>query len=565
MSTQKSLIDLQKESFEELKRQINEHRKHESRSFGRYRKVYLAEVDRYEDISSKSELLMDLEHAQIVYCGDFHTLQRSQYTAIKILRALVEQGRKIYLALEMVPTTVENVANDFVDNEISEKEFLEEINYDRIWGFPWSNYQPLFEFARQNQIAILGLNSPGGGYQPLPERDMVAAERMVECILKQPDAVILCLYGDLHIASKHIPQKVNNLLKKKKGKKIKTVTVFQNSDEIYWKLLVNNMAHKVDVVKISTNAYCVLSSTPWIKWQSYKSWIEEHGNLLADKEEEETFGYYELPDFFHDILGFAQNIQVFLQEEVPSLDNFEVYTALDTKVLDKIEQYFQSVEAPKKSIQKLIEAELIENRSILIPDLSVIYLLDFSQTRAAEKSAQWVSVKMTDQLCVYGKDFDEKELFYRLVIWEAIGYFGSKIVNPKRKCEQYKDFERMLERIEGKKTTGLKRDEKIVAQEVLKHRDYELAKLETQDHIQPPRKIFLLKPKLFFMCAQSIGEILGDQLYSKVIADRVSLKVVTKLFTSLSMHHPAQKMYWELAGQIKSHQPVRTVSKDELF
>ncbi|MEZ4846208.1 MAG: hypothetical protein R2877_04445 [Bdellovibrionota bacterium] len=54
--------------------------------FGQYRKVYLAEVDTYADISSKSELMMDLEDAQIIYCGDFHTLQRSQYTAIKILR-----------------------------------------------------------------------------------------------------------------------------------------------------------------------------------------------------------------------------------------------------------------------------------------------------------------------------------------------------------------------------------------------------------------------------------------------------------------------------------------------
>jgi uncharacterized iron-regulated protein len=565
LSTQKSLIDLQKESFEELQRKILEQRKYESRSITKYRDVYLEEVDHFDEISSKSELLKDVEDAQIIYCGDFHTLPRSQYTAIKILRSLVEQKRKVYLALEMIPINVENVANDFVDNEISEKEFLEEINYERIWGFPWSNYQPLFEFARQNHISILGLNSHEGGYQALAERDVIAAERMVECILKQPDAVIFCLYGDLHIAQKHIPQKVENLIKKKTAKKIKTVTVFQNSDEIYWNLLNDNVAHKVDVVKISQHSYCVLSSTPWIKWQSYQSWVDEHGGLLSDKEEEETFGYYELPDFFHDILDFAKNIQVFLQEEVPSIDDFEVYTALDTQVMDKIEQYFQSVEAPKKSIQKLIDAELIENRSILIPDQSVIYLLDFSQTRAAEKAAQWVSSKMTDQLCVYGKDFDEKELFYRLVIWEAIGYFGSKIVNPKRKCDQYKDFERLLERMEGKKTTGHGRDEKIVAQEVLKHRDYEMAKLESESQIQPPRKIFYLKPKLFFMCAQSIGEILGDQLYSKVVADRVSLKVVTKLFTSLSQHHPAQKMYLELAGQIKSHQPVRTVSKDELF
>lgn len=565
MSTQKSLIELQKESFQELRDEILEHRKHESKSITKYRKIYLDEVTRYESVSSKAELLNDLKDAQIIYCGDFHTLKRSQYSAIKILRHLVEKGRKIFLGLELVPTDYEDIANDFVENEISEREFLEKINYERIWGFPWENYSPLFDFAREHQIQILGLNLTGGGYQSLSGRDQIASNRMVECLQKHPDAVILCLYGDLHIASPHIPQKVQKLLKKKKMKKIKTISVFQNSDEIYWKLLEENLAHKVDVVKVSSDSYCVLSSTPWIKWQSYQSWIDEHCNLLEEKDEE-TFGYYQLPDFFHDIHGFAENVLAFLKEEVKTFDDFEVYTAFDTKVMDKIHQYFDTLEqAPKKSIQKILEAELIENRSILIPDQSVIYLLDFSQNRAAEKSAQWISTKLTNKLCVYGKDFDEKEVFYRLVLWEAIGYFGSKIINPKRKCDQYKDFERQLERMKGKKATGLKKNEKIIAQEVLKHREYEFSKLESQDNAQSPRKIFELKPKQFFLCARSLGRILGDQLYSKVVADRVSLKVVQKLFTSLTLQTPAQKTYWELAAQIKSHQPTRTVSKDELF
>lgn len=566
VSTQKSLIELQKETFQELRDEIHEHRKHESKHITKYRKTYLDEVSSYDSVSSKAELLADAQNAQIIYCGDFHTLKRSQYSAIKILRHLVEQKREIVLALELVPTTQENVANDFVENTISEKEFLEKINYERIWGFPWSNYAPLFEFARHNGIPILGLNLPDGGYQSLSDRDHIAASKIIECIQKHPDAVVFCLYGDLHVATKHIPEKVDKLVQKKKLENIKTVTVFQNSSAIYWKLLEANLAHKVDVVKLSNHKYCVLSSTPWIKWQSYQSWIDEHCNLLDEKEEEETFGYYHLPDFFHEIHGFAKDILTFLKEEPENFDDYEVYTAFDTEVTEKIQQYLETLEeAPKKSIQKILEAELIENRSILIPDQSVIYLLDFSQNRAAEKSAQWISTKLTNKLCVYGKDFDEKEVFYRLILWEAIGYFGSKIINPKRKCDQYKDFERLLENMKGKKTTGKRRTEKEIAIQVLQHREYELQKLEAQSTASKPRKVFRLKPKEFFLCARSIGRILGDQLYSKVVADRVSLKVVQKLFTCLTLQNPASKTYWELAMQIKSHQPTPTVSKDELF
>lgn len=564
MSTQKSLIDLQKESFQELQEEIAQHRKHEARSLTKYRKIYLDEVENYTEISSKSDLFEDVSDAQIVYCGDFHTLKRSQYSALKILRHLSELGRKIYLGLELVPTHLESVANDFVDKRISEKQFLEEIDYEKIWGFPWENYQPLFEFARDHRVAILGLNSTQDK-QTLADRDQIAAERVVECLQKQPMSVVFCLYGDLHIASKHIPHRVSNLLEQKNIRKAKTVTVFQNSDDIYWKLLQQNLAHQVDVVKIASHQYCVLSSTPWIKWQSYQSWVEEHCNLL-DEKEEETFGYYQLPDFFHDILEFSKSILSFLREQLDTLEHFEVYTAFDTKVTDKLQQYFDSLEdAPKKSIQKVLETEMIENRSVLIPDQSVIYLLDFSQNKAAEKSAQWVATKLTDKLCVYGKDFDEKEIFYRIVLWEAIGYFGSKIINPKRKCDQYEDFERLLDQLKRKKTIGIRHDEKIIAQEVLKHRAYEYQKLESRESIQSPRKIFMLKPKLFYLCAQSIGQILGDQLYSKVVANKVSLKVVQRLFTCLTPQNPAQKTYWEMATQIKSNQPLPTVSKDELF
>lgn len=565
VSTQKTLIEIQKESFSELKNQILEPRKHENPKITKYRKVYLDEVHNYDAISSKSELFDDVRDAQIIFCGDFHTLKRSQYTALKILRFLVEQQRKIFLALELVPVAKESIANKFVQGEMSEREFLENIQYEKIWGFSWDNYKPLFDFAKTTHTPILALNANNHNTD-LHVRDQIAADRITECLETHPDAVIFCLYGDLHIAQKHIPEKVKKNLAKRKIKKTKTVTVFQNSDEIYWMLLDQNLAHQVDVVKVSNHAYCILSSTPWIKWQSYQSWIDENCSLL-EEHEEDTFGYYQqLPDFFHEVQEFAEDILVFLNEKLPNFDDLQIHTALDTKVMDKIDRYFNSLrEAPKKSIQNILDAEMIENRSVLIPDLSVIYLLDFSRNRAAEKSAQWVASKLSNDLCIYHKDFDEKEVFYRLVLWEAIGYFGSKIINPKRKCDQYEDFEKLLERTKNKKLTATLGDEKAVAEEVLKHHAYEMERMVARTSPPAPRKIYALKPKLFFLCARAEGRILGDQLYFKVISDLIPLKIVKHLFTCLSSKDSIQKTYWELAKQIKDPKTIDQMSKDELF
>jgi uncharacterized iron-regulated protein len=561
MSTQKTLIEIQKESFSELLDEINERRMHESSRITKYRRIYLDEVENYTAISSKSELFDDLQDTQVIYCGDFHTLHRSQYTAIKILKHLASTGRKIFLGLELVPMHAQDIANDYVDGRISEDTFLSKIDYEKVWGFPWEYYKPLFDLAKKHNMHILGLNSADEAFKI---RDQVAAGQIIDCLENNPDARVFCLYGDLHIATKHIPSEVEKLRKKRKLKKIKTTSIFQNCDEIYWKLLDENLAHQVDVVKISTNSYCIISSTPWIKWQSYQSWLDEHVSLI-EGEDEEDFGYHQSPDFFHDIHRFADDIQDFLHVKIRSMDEYEVFTPFDTKVIEKIYQYFQSMEeAPKKSVQKIMETELIENRSILIPNESVIYLLDFSQNRAAEKASQLVAAKLSDELCIYEKNFDEKEIFYRLLLWEAIGFFGSKIINPKRKCDQYKDLKNRLEEYKGKKTKGKKHDDKVVAQQVLQHREFEISRLDSTQ-ATAPRKIYQLRPKLFLACTRTLGRIMGDQLYSKVIDESVSLKVVQRLFTCLSTHNQAKKVYWELVWQIKTHEPHEGPSKDELF
>ena len=566
MSTQKTLIELQKESFSELKNQIVKQRKNEDPKITRYRKTYLDEVESYDAISSKSELFNDISDANIIYCGDFHTLKRSQYSALKILRYLVEQGRDVFLGLELVATDKETITNEFVQGRMSEKEFLETIHYEKIWGFPWTNYQQLFDYASKNNIHIVGLNSKHAETDALNVRDQTAAQRIVDFTEQYPEAVLFCLYGDLHISHDHIPEKVEKLLAKNKLRNVKSVTIFQNSDEIYWKLLEENLAHQIDVVKLGNRKYCILSSTPWIKWQSYQSWIDESCALLEDHEED-TFGYYQqLPDFFFEVQDFAKQILEFLNESLTTFDDLQIHTALDTKVMGKIDQYFNSLEhAPKKSVQNILDSELVENRSVLIPDLSVIYLLDFSRNRAAEKAAQWVATKMSNGLKIYSKDFDEREIFYRLILWEAIGYFGSKIINPKRKCDQYEDLRNKIERSEHKRLTVPEREERDVAIQVLKHRAYELEREDSKPKMNQPRKIFRMKPKQFFLCARTEGRIIGDQLYSKILSDSVPLKVVKHLFTCLSSRDSVQKTYWDLIRQIKTVKLDHTPSKDELF
>ncbi|MEZ4704056.1 MAG: ChaN family lipoprotein [Bdellovibrionota bacterium] len=567
-SVKDRLINLQRETFSRLKMEIIEGRRGEESAIDHYRQVYLYQVQDYERYASKNELLQSLRKASISYCGDFHTLKRAQYTACKFIDFVSEFYPKVFLALEMIPAEYESIANDFLRGKCSEKQFLAKIRYDELWGFPWAHYKMIFEVAKKYpNIEMVGLNTSDGGYQSLFQRDQLAMDRIVECYQKDPKAHIFCLYGDLHVAPEHIPYRVEKGFEKMGIEIPPNIIVYQNSDQIYWKLVEEEQAHLVDVVRVSRGSYCVLSSTPWVKWQSYQSWIDDQSDLLdALDEDEEFLGFENSGDLGEELRIMAESVASFLDLTIPDLENFSVYTAFDSEVIENLDEYVLELKSVKNpDAKRLLEAEMVENRSLYFTKSDAIYLLDTSEVRATEKAAQLVSAKMTQHLSIYAKHFDRREIFYRIAIWEAIGFFGSKIVNPKRKCVQYHDLEKTLESNKGKKLKGIRKEEKIIAKELLKHKTYEQERIQSQKRPVPQRKLYRLSPVLFFLAARTLGRMMGDRLYNQVAKDLVPVELIRRMFSCLSEHESGEQTYWELAQALHYDQMNPFLSKDDRF
>ncbi|MEZ4818808.1 MAG: hypothetical protein R3A45_02510 [Bdellovibrionota bacterium] len=141
------------------------------------------------------------------------------------------------------------------------------------------------------------------------------------------------------------------------------------------------MIFDVDVVKVKNNQYCVLSSTPWIKWQSYQSWVEDHVSILDSIDDQEWDIYY-TPDYFHVVMEHAQQIKKFLQINIPNPEDLHVYSSQDTEVSDIVNKYI--VKAKKRVnpiMQNMIDIEMIENRCLFLPHVPLIYLQDVSLNR----------------------------------------------------------------------------------------------------------------------------------------------------------------------------------------
>ena len=132
------------------------------------------------------ELIPRLADESVVYIGEVHTSKEDHKAQLAILEKLSEKKKCLEMGMEMFPREAQPVLDHFMRGELTEDEFIKEVQWSRVWGFTFELYRPLIDFARKNHIAILGLNAPHdvvsaiarNGLASLtePERNQVARE-----------------------------------------------------------------------------------------------------------------------------------------------------------------------------------------------------------------------------------------------------------------------------------------------------------------------------------------------------------------------------------------------------
>lgn len=119
-------------------------------------------VDTHAGTAIPVEVLMEqLSQAKIVYVGETHTNAEDHRVQLEILKKLYEKNPSIILAMEMFPGNVQPTLDRYWTGAISEEEFLKEVKWDKVWGYPFQLYRPIMSLARSRHIRIIALNAPG--------------------------------------------------------------------------------------------------------------------------------------------------------------------------------------------------------------------------------------------------------------------------------------------------------------------------------------------------------------------------------------------------------------------
>lgn len=249
-------------------------RAHGSAGPRQYLREFTQAFRTYERAINPAEIGERLQHANTLLVGDYHSLPASQRFAATLLEQTAH-SRPVVLAVEAILARDQGTLDLWWRREISEAALRERLRFDREWGYAWVPFYELLVAARDRGEAVYGLDClPRHDMRRIRSRDRHAAARIREIRQRHPEAALVVLFGESHLAPGHLPKALRETLPGES-----TLTILQNIDAIYWQAVATNAA----AVSLSQNTICVFNSTPLEKYESYRMCLERwHSNDAPD-------------------------------------------------------------------------------------------------------------------------------------------------------------------------------------------------------------------------------------------------------------------------------------------
>jgi uncharacterized iron-regulated protein len=112
------------------------------------------------DQGDAEDVFRDMVGARVVFLAESHDHPAHHELQLRAVKWLDTGGDKLAVGLEMFPREIQPVLDRWNAGELSEWDFLEGVNWYRMWGFPYALFRPLFLYCRDHEVALVGLNAP---------------------------------------------------------------------------------------------------------------------------------------------------------------------------------------------------------------------------------------------------------------------------------------------------------------------------------------------------------------------------------------------------------------------
>ena len=493
-------------------------RAYDSSGRRKYLRDYNNAFRSYDSVIDSQELMAAVKAADVILIGDYHALPSAQRFAATLLEQRAQPGdRPVVLGLETIFSRHQHILDEWWRREIDEDELRQRIRFDLDWGYEWAPFYELLVTAREHADAVYGLDcEPREDLRKIGARDKHAAHKIAEVRQRHPNAVILVLFGESHLAPHHLPRLLRSGLP---GQRV--LTVLQNVDPLYWQA-TEAQQERVDAVRVCDDVVCVFNSTPLEKYESYRLCLSRW-NQEGEQPPDIAPTIYNLIDSlvcFLDVNRYAPHNGTqpkFLVDVLPEVHSGASHGRL-RRLLLRVTGEADRVEA----LLRNIDAE----GTVYLPAINAFYVREFHMTCAAEEASRFLHhacrglpLRRNSHAEIPGATTAAAEdRFYARTLEHALAYLGSRVLYPARpgiSVQESCDF--------STAACG-----KLVHNAVRSDRDK------------------------FDSIARKLGYTLGSQLYDAYLRGSISRSTLRHWFVAhIEESGKAKKVCWEIVRKVR--------------
>lgn len=397
-----------------------------SPAFKRYEARYRRFTGRVRRVTTLEAIGARVRESDVVYVGDYHTLRFAQRAYLSLLKQAVASGRRVVVALEFVEGRHQATLDAFQRGAIGARTFLERIGHPYSGAFDiWPHFEPILRYAKSERLEVIAIDKRASGSKSLLTRDRYAAERIAAAATPRDPSdrpLVMVLVGQYHVAPPHLPAEVRRVLGKTRKRHL---VVLQNPEGAWWKLARAGTIDSVQAIELRDEVVGLFNASPIVSQRTFLDYCEaEAGDAPIEDG------------------GLATTVKTLVTEigrlarVKTSTAGLEVFTPLD---LDALERLGRRGALSAKELAHL-GRHVVKGQSAFIPSARAVWLSGFSLNHAAEEAAHVV------RHCAIGEAMQRPrprfDAFWARCVEEAIGYFGSKLVNPRRTCPSLEDWKR---------------------------------------------------------------------------------------------------------------------------
>jgi hypothetical protein len=510
----------------------------------------------YEKVLAPSDVRHEIAKAGIVLVGDYHALPNSQRYPASLLRDPEFHQRSIVLGVETIFSRDQHILDEWFRGEIDEGELRQRIRFELDWGYEWAPFYELLSAARDHGAPIYGLDCmPREDLRKIGARDRHAADKIADLRHRHPDALIVVLFGESHLAPQHLPALLRRQLPAEP-----MLTVLQNVDALYWRAAGEASDH-IEAVQVRKDdresVLCVFNATPLEKYENYRLCLARWGRNHDD---------HSPPDLRPTLYNLIDGMVRFL-----GIDQYSSHNTTQPKLLVDLmpEVHSRSSDALLRRLlsrkgftaehRRRLLRQVRERGSVYLTSINAVYVREFRMTSSAEDATRFLhqacrglpnlpngKALATAPHAAGTQPLDKDDAFYIAVLEHALAFFGSRILHPARPTLRDTDIANLFDvtREDLEHQTSLPFADAVEALDFL---------TEHREHDSRAAQAPAFTGRKYEYVAEQLGYLTGNDLYDAYLEGRLTTAALRKLFlTHIEQPGVAREAYIHLRTRLRS-------------